>query len=205
MTFLSYRPNSNYNITYPYVYWDGWFSEEEIQAIERYCATTGELTTGTIVTDVKGSTDESVRKSEVCMHHITPENQWFFDKMLNLTDHINKNFYSMDLLGFEFFQYTEYRNKGAKYDRHMDMIMGDRVPPDMKTPRKLSMSLILSDESEYTGGEFEFDTGGKNPEIALQKRGRVLAFPSYVIHAVKPVKKGTRRSIVIWCLGPKFK
>jgi PKHD-type hydroxylase len=87
----------------------------------------------------------------------------------------------------------------------MDMIMGDRVPPDMKTPRKLSMSLILSDESEYTGGEFEFDTGGKNPEIALQKRGRVLAFPSYVIHAVKPVKKGCRRSIVIWCLGPKFK
>lgn len=200
---LSLRPQSAYNVTYPYVYWDGWFSEDELKAIDAFCATK-EVSTGTVVSDAKGIQNTEIRKSNIAMHYPTQDNQWFFDKMINLTDHINKNFYQMELLGFDFFQYTEYESKGSKYDRHMDMIMGDKVPVELYTPRKLSMSLILSSPEEYTGGEFEFDTGGQ-PEIAEQKRGRVLAFPSYVIHAVKPIKKGKRRSIVFWCLGPKFK
>jgi PKHD-type hydroxylase len=200
---LSLRPQAAYNITYPYVYWDGWFSEDELKAIDAMCATQA-VSTGTVVSDAKGVQNTEIRKSNIAMHYPNQENQWFFDKMINLTDHINKNFYQMDLLGFDFFQYTEYESKGSKYDRHMDMIMGDKVPVELYCPRKLSMSLILSNPEEYTGGEFEFDTGGQ-PEYALQTRGRVLAFPSYVIHAVKPIKKGKRRSIVFWCLGPKFK
>ena len=33
----------------------------------------------------------------------------------------------------------------------------------------------------------------------------VLLFPSYLLHRVKPVTKGTRRSLVLWISGPKFK
>jgi PKHD-type hydroxylase len=200
---LSLRPNTNYNVTYPYVFWDGWFTEEELKRIESFCATK-EVSTGTVVSDAKGIHNTQIRKSDIAMHYPNSDTQWFFERMLHLTEHINKNFYGMDLLGFDFFQYTEYGGEGSKYDRHMDMIMGDKLPSELYCPRKLSMSLILSESSEYEGGEFEFDTGGK-PEIALQKRGRVLAFPSYVIHAVKPITWGKRRSIVIWCLGPKFR
>jgi PKHD-type hydroxylase len=33
----------------------------------------------------------------------------------------------------------------------------------------------------------------------------MFAFPSYVLHRVKPVTKGTRNSLVAWISGPEFK
>jgi PKHD-type hydroxylase len=74
----------------------------------------------------------------------------------------------------------------------------------MEVPRKLSFSLILSDSSEYEGGDFEI-LHGSFPDKLEQKRGRILAFPSYIVHRVTPIISGSRRSIVFWALGPKFK
>jgi len=37
------------------------------------------------------------------------------------------------------------------------------------------------------------------------KKGDIIVFPSFMVHRVKPVTKGTRKSIVIWVLGPKFR
>ena len=36
-------------------------------------------------------------------------------------------------------------------------------------------------------------------------KGSIIVFPSYVWHRVKPVKKGTRYSLVLWNLGYPFK
>ena len=61
------------------------------------------------------------------------------------------------------------------------------------------MTIILNDD--YEGGEFEFfldDIQIKN-EI-----GTVIVFPSYFLHRVNPVTKGTRYSLVAWFRGPKF-
>jgi len=198
---LTTTPKISYSITYPYVFWDNWFAESELRAIEEYCTTQSVITTGTIG---GGVVNLDIRDSNVAMHYANNDNKWIFDKFLHLVDHINNTFYQMDLLGFDTFQYTEYNTKGSKYEPHMDMMIGDDIAIDLIIPRKLSLSLILSDSSEYTGGEFEFLTGGE-PKIAEQKRGRVLAFPSYVVHGIKPIESGLRRSIVIWALGPKFK
>lgn len=65
--------------------------------------------------------------------------------------------------------------------------------------RKVSMSIILNDDFE--GGEFEFF--GK--DIISAKRGTVIVFPSYLMHRVKPVTKGTRYSLVTWFCGEPFK
>jgi PKHD-type hydroxylase len=197
---LSATPQISYSVTYPYVFWDGWFSEPELKAMEEYCSQK-EVSTGTVGS---GVVDLKIRDSNVSMHGLNNDNKWMFDKFLNLTDHLNNTFYNMDLLGFDIFQYTEYNTEGSKYEPHMDMMIGDEVPIDMRIPRKLSLSLILSNPSEYTGGEFEFLVGGE-PKIAEQKRGRVLAFPSYIVHGVRPITSGKRRSIVIWAVGPKFR
>ena len=69
---------------------------------------------------------------------------------------------------------------------------------------KISISIQLSDENEYEGGELEFKTGMNNI-TAPKNFNSVLLFPSYLIHRVKPVTKGTRRSLVLWISGPKFK
>ena len=40
----------------------------------------------------------------------------------------------------------------------------------------------------------------------MQKdQGRLVAFPSYVLHQVKPVTEGERNSLVVWINGPQFK
>jgi len=90
----------------------------------------------------------------------------------------------------------------------MDTVLGLDKPIEMAETRKLSLSLILSDPDDYEGGDFYIQTGSPDPEKLIkmeQKKGRVLAFPSFMIHGVAPVTKGTRRSIVVWVDGPKFK
>ena len=62
-------------------------------------------------------------------------------------------------------------------------------------PRVLSCSLILNDD--YEGGDFSF-FGGEY--IVPKKAGSVVVFPSNFCfpHAVKPVTKGNRHSIITW-------
>ena len=77
--------------------------------------------------------------------------------------------------------------------------------------RKLSVTINLSDETEYEGGDLEFDssTPEKIKNIITpnngKSKGTVVVFPSFVWHRVKPVTKGTKYSLVIWCCGKPFK
>jgi PKHD-type hydroxylase len=38
-----------------------------------------------------------------------------------------------------------------------------------------------------------------------KSQGSLVVFPSYAIHEVKPVEKGTRYSLVTWVTGKQFK
>ena len=85
--------------------------------------------------------------------------------------------------------------------------------------RKLSVTISLSDESDYEGGEFEFDFRNQdkhdNEHLKLEERfrsvpqikpkGSVVVFPSFVWHRVKPITSGTRYSLVLWNIGKPFR
>ena len=110
-------------------------------------------------------------------------------------------------------QYTIYK-KNQHYDWHCDqpdkVYKSDDKNFNGKT-RILSCTLLLNDTSEYEGGDFEFDfrnnKKGKNIRKVseLTNQGDLIVFPSYVWHRVTPVKKGTRKSLVLWYIGPPFK
>ena len=191
-------------ITYPYVIWDNYFSENELSNIEQYCCSAGTKPSEVINFD---GTDaiRNLRKSKNEFHYRNNENQIFFDKLLEFANFINNKFYGYDLLGFDFFQYSEYNEIGSHYDYHIDMILGNGVPDNMHFPRKLSFSLILSDEKSFDGGEFEIKVDSELPIKVEQRRGRIIAFPSFLMHRVAPLKSGCRKSIVFWATGPKFK
>ena len=53
------------------------------------------------------------------------------------------------------------------------------------------------------GGELQFNAG--NIGIAPKDRGDAIAFPAYVVHRVTPVTAGTRKAIVAWVTGPRFR
>ncbi len=99
-------------------------------------------------------------------------------------------------------QYTEYlSSEGGHYAPHHDILWARNDGFD----RKISVTLQLSDPTEYVGGDFSF-TEVENPSPDLVKaKGSVLCFPSYLVHQVEPVTSGNRKSIVVWFEGPKWR
>jgi len=96
-------------------------------------------------------------------------------------------------------QFTEYP-KGGFYDWHMDADVNCQYEPPV---RKISMTILLSNPSEFTGGDLEFMTEGNKPPNLIQ--GQAIFFCSMIRHRVAKVKKGIRRSLVMWFGGPPFK
>ena len=70
--------------------------------------------------------------------------------------------------------------------------------------RKLSLSIQLSDPSSYEGGELVLYVGEEGITVP-KEQGKLIAFPSFTLHEVKPVTKGERYSLVAWITGPQFK
>lgn len=191
-------------ITHPYVYWDGWFTEEELTKIENYCIAYG-TERAKVVSENGISFQSDIRPCSTAFHFPNDENSWFFNKLTDLLNIVNEKYYQYDVWGYEGFQYTEYDGNGDRYGYHIDMITGDKIPEHLKMPRKLSITLLLNDKSDYIGGEFEFMLSEENLFQPEQKRGRALIFPAFLLHKVNPVVSGTRKSIVTWVVGPKFR
>ena len=98
-------------------------------------------------------------------------------------------------------QFTEYP-KGGFYDWHMDL---NAFGQEGENPiRKISMTLLLSDPKDFTGGDLMFSEMGDNKPLPL-KQGQAIFFASFLRHKVAPVKKGIRRSMVMWFGGPPLK
>lgn len=185
-------------IMHPHAHWDNVFSNDELSKIIEECEK-HELERGFISSN--GVQDQR-RISSLNFHKMNAENKWIFDRLNNLIDFINENFFGFNLSGYEFFQFSTYKGEElGKYDTHIDCVMGAVDHSNGGLHRKLSMSLLLNDEFE--GGDFEIHIG-KPLKIKIPK-GRALFFPSFIPHAVSPVTEGTRKSLVLWVLGPKFK
>lgn len=203
---LSNNPYRSSKITLPYVCVNDYFSHEELSLIDSLCSQK-QLNTATTVSD-KGvpATKNQIRISSNSFHEPNNENMWFFEKINSAVEQVNDLTYGFELYGYKSFQYTVYEGAvGGKYDAHMDLIMTDAKPADLLDTRKLSMSLILNEpEVDFTGGDFMIYEGG-NPTKVQSSKGTMIFFPSFMLHSVNPVLTGTRKSIVVWVEGPKFK
>ena len=91
----------------------------------------------------------------------------------------------------------EYSEGQGKYDYHIDL-----GPSRLASTRKLGFTLFLNDE--YEGGEFQIKTGRENYIPPHQETGNLLFFPSYLVHRVTLVTKGTRFGIIGWIHGNSF-
>ena len=78
-------------------------------------------------------------------------------------------------------QFTEYP-EGGFYDWHMDCDVNMQHEPPV---RKISMTLLLNDPSEFEGGDLELMAPGKFAEL---KQGHAICFASFLNHRVNPVK-----------------
>lgn len=147
---------------------------------------------------VDGSnTDNDHRKSKVLwLGDVDWLRHYVFEQWVQAA---NADLFGFDLTEMSDIQYTEYHGTDeGKYDWHYDTFWAD----PRAYQRKLSVSIVLNDPSEYEGGEFQFE--GSDP-ISIAERGTVLAFPGYLSHRVKPITSGVRKSLVFWFEGPRFR
>jgi len=149
--------------------------------------------------------DEAIRISNVKFYYPNEETFWIFEKLNYIIELNNQHVWNFDLNGYDSFQYTEYyASEGGKYDFHADLEYSERQKSDPQT-RKLSLSVILNEPGvDFEGGEFQILLGN-DPITIPQTTGAVFFFPSWVLHRVTPVTKGTRKSMVVWVTGPKFR
>ena len=118
--------------------------------------------------------------------------------------------------------------KAGKYDWHIDLGF-----TQITSMRKISYSILLN-TGEYEGGELEFHIGGsehvsskdsdfltdranslsenaerfkatRSQQSGPEALGSIILFPSYLVHRVRPITKGTRYAIVGWMHGDSFK
>ena len=178
-----------------------WYKEGldlmDVQKVEDL-ADTHPYTKGTII----GNDEivESVRKSKIKWLYPNDGSQWLYDKIINMVVEANKTMWNFNLYSvIDSIQYTVYSEGGGHYDWHMD------IGPGSISHRKVSVTIQLSDPSEYEGGDLELWYGGGGVIQIPKNKGLTVIFPSFSMHRVTPITKGTRKSLVLWLGGEHYK
>lgn len=185
-------------------FWEGFLTNDQINEILSYPEWLS-MSNGRIKGDQEaGTVDHDIRSSKISWLNFNENTQDLWNILSDTIAKVNSEYFQFDLTGmYEPIQlslYTAENNKQGHYSWHTDMNMIDRT-----VPRKLSMSLLLSDPSEFEGGELQIKPTS-DEEITLEpKKGRAWFFPSWTLHRVTPVTRGVRRSLVLWVGGPAFR
>jgi PKHD-type hydroxylase len=193
-------PDLDYHPTSTFAVWADAFTPAELVQIEAY----GDRLTADEATvadaDPHGGVRDDIRITRTAWLNPVPEARWIYERLQRVIRTLNDRVYQFDLSGFsENIQYTVYHGtEGGHYDWHVDQ---GRV---LTSRRKLSISVQLSEPSQYEGCDLQLYAGNKI-ELAPRDRGTVIAFPSYVLHRVTPCTKGTRKAMVAWTTGPQFR
>jgi PKHD-type hydroxylase len=140
-----------------------------------------------------GYTDHNHRKTIARYIALSKESAWIAQRIMTIAEQANERFFNYKLYSLNELQMLEY-TEGGHYNWHMD---NDGTKPF--AARKLSITVFLSDPNAYAGGRLEWMPALKK-NIAMGQ-GYIVIFPSYKLHRVIPVTKGTRHSLVAWVHG----
>tara|TARA_Y100001938_G_scaffold148037_1_gene230660 strand:- start:4948 stop:5544 length:597 start_codon:yes stop_codon:yes gene_type:complete len=189
----------NMNDSTNYYYFEQGFSQEELDKIEKDTAKLPLHSASTF-----GGDNKDTRSSRIKWVPQNTQWWWLYEKLGNYAVEAN-SIWGFDLVTMpEQIQYTEYlASNDGKYEWHQD------IGPGVGSLRKVSITVQLSGPTDYEGGDLEMYLGGsfENPNIAKapRKAGCVFIFPSYLMHRVAPVTKGTRKSFVLWLGGGHYR
>ena len=178
-----------------WAYWNNLFSPVECEKI---------IETGTKRISQIGNigpdnhVNKDLRECEIAWLYAADDMAWVFQRVTAAVSSLNERFFGFDLFGMaEGFQFTKYDAPSGKYGAHIDRGLN-------MVPRKLSVSILLNPRESFEGGDLlMYET--LTPNVQPMQQGQLIAFPSYVLHEVTPVTKGTRYSLVCWITGKPFK
>ena len=170
-------------------FWENFLSDQDINYIlsrpEWFSIDDAQVGDG-----AEGVVNKEKRITTVSWMGWDQKNHEIWQKITTAIWSVNRQFFQFELTGcYEPAQLGSYSDKDSgHYDWHIDSGLETAT-----VPRKLSMSLLLSDPSEFEGGELQIMSESDKVINVEQKRGRAWFFPSWTLHRVTPVTKGLRR------------
>ena len=179
--------------------WPGLFSASELDALVRL----GDGLTLEKAELSAGRGYENIRSTKVAWIPRDAATESMYQRMEEAVLELNARYFRFDLSGLAALQYAVYGgSEGGHFDWHKDY---GRDPSDpAQEPRKLTLSLQLSDGGDYKGCDLQARAGNLI-DTAPRERGTIVAFPANVLHQVTPIESGVRRSLVTWAVGPEFR
>lgn len=146
-----------------------------------------------------GQGDQKIRRSHVAFLKRDGEDSWVYDRIWQAATELNRHFFCVGIDSVaDNIQLARYDSSNhGYYDWHTDFA-------DLAPNRKISITVQLSDPDDYDGGDLELLFSGRAAP-ADRTRGMMTAFPSFVLHRVTPVTRGTRWSLVAWVSGPRWR
>jgi predicted 2-oxoglutarate/Fe(II)-dependent dioxygenase YbiX len=140
-----------------------------------------------------------IRRSQVVFMDKEGRHGWLYGRMWEAARELNRLFFCVDISGIEGnIQLARYDGTDQGfYGWHTDFA-------DIAPRRKISISLQLSRPEDYEGGDLELLFCDR-PHRVEKARGTLIAFPSFALHRVTPVTRGTRWSLVAWICGSRWR
>jgi PKHD-type hydroxylase len=142
-------------------------------------------------------TVDDYRRTKTCWLENPSQWNWVYNRIHSQINRHNKMTWQFQLSGVELIQFSQYPAADKGHYGWHDDCLGTR---ETQT-RKLTCSIQLSDPRDYDGGELELFEDRKVSRI----QGCGFVFPSFILHRVTPVERGTRCSLVAWTTGEPFK
>jgi PKHD-type hydroxylase len=180
------------------VTWRGLLTPEQLDDLERHCnglpLEQAQLT---------GGGNGGIRSTRVAWVKRNVQTEDLYMRMEAVVLRLNADLFHFELSGLTTMQYAVYRAEEAGYfDWHNDY--GRYRGDPGQDPRKVTMSLQLSNGASYEGCDLEVRAA--HPiDVAPRERGALMAFRANALHRVTPITQGVRKSLVIWAAGPEFR
>jgi PKHD-type hydroxylase len=150
---------------------------------------------------VRGTTAHQIRRAELSWLDDLPQTAWVMDRMMRLVAAANRESFGFDLT--EFAESAQVARYGAEREGHFGW-HSDIGAGALAQKRKLTVVVQLSDPTDYDGGVLEV-WPDSSIRTAPRTRGSAVIFPSFTLHRVTPITRGTRWSLTLWSHGPAFR
>ena len=150
---------------------------------------------------MRATTAHQIRRADLSWLDDIPQAAWVLDRMMRLVAAANRDSFGFELT--EFAESPQVARYGAEREGHFDW-HSDIGAGVLAQKRKLTVVVQLSDPATYEGGTLELRPDAQVRQ-APPDRGTAMIFPSFVLHRVTPVTRGTRWSLTLWSHGPAFR
>jgi PKHD-type hydroxylase len=135
-----------------------------------------------------------------------PTNHWVGGFIWHYIMRANRENFLYDLrcIDGESMQYTRYET-GQYYHWHNDAGLATQYKPVSVGNRTEGLGQDFLNENIEMVRKLSFAMQLSDPYVAPRKKGCIMLFDSRTQHRVLKVTKGTRKSIVGWTVGPRWK